>query len=251
MPSYAKKPAEISLMKECGLRLRKVTDLLIPSIKSGQTALSVDAYATKLLKEQGIEGSFRTVDGYRWNTCIAINEQAVHTIPSNQILKPGDVVTVDIGGLYKGYHADWATTIIVDRVHDPRKEAFLAAGLRALQETITKLHVGAPLSIVGQTMEQCIHGAGYQVLRDLTGHGIGKHLHEDPYIPNFISHKKVKEYFIEPNFVAAIEIIYSESTTDIIQRNPDKWSLDTADGSLAACFEHTVCVTQNGVDIFT
>jgi methionine aminopeptidase len=81
MPSYAKKPAEISLMKECGLRLRKVTDLLIPSIKSGQTALSVDAYATKLLKEQGIEGSFRTVDGYRWNTCIAINEQAVHTIP--------------------------------------------------------------------------------------------------------------------------------------------------------------------------
>lgn len=251
MASYAKKPAEIELMRECGKRLRIVTEQLIPSIKSGQTALSIDTYATKLLKEQGIEGSFRTVDGYQWNTCIAINEQAVHTIPSLRILKPGDVVTVDIGGLYRGYHADWATTLIVDDVVDSRKGAFLAAGRLALAETIAKLRVGAPLSIVGQTMEKCIHSAGYQVLRDLTGHGIGKHLHEDPYIPNFVSHKKGREYFIEPNFVAAIEIIYSESTADIIQRNPDKWSLDTADGSLAACFEHTVCVTQNGVDIFT
>ncbi|MEI7652708.1 MAG: type I methionyl aminopeptidase [bacterium] len=251
MPSYAKKPAEIDIMRECGKRLRAVTDQLIPSITSGQTALSIDAHATTLLREAGIEGSFKTVDGYRWNTCIAINEQAVHTIPSSRILKPGDVVTVDIGGLYQGYHTDWATTIIVDHVADPRKEAFLAAGKKALEETIAILRVGAPLSIVGQTMERCIHGAGYQVLRDLTGHGIGKNLHEDPYIPNFVSHKKGKEYLIEPDFVAAIEIIYSESTTDIIQKNPDKWSLDTADGSLAACFEHTVHITPNGVDIFT
>ncbi len=251
MLSYAKKPNEIEIMRECGKRLRAVTNQLIPSIKSGQTALSIDTYATTLLRDAGIEGSFKTVDGYRWNTCIAINDQAVHTIPSLRILKPGDVATIDIGGLYQGYHTDWATTIIVDDVADPRKKAFLAAGQRALAETITNLRVGAPLSIVGQTMEGCIHSAGYQVLRDLTGHGIGRNLHEDPYIPNFVSHKKGKEYFIEEGFVAAIEIIYSQSATDIIQKNPDKWSLDTADGSLAACFEHTVHVTQNGVDILT
>jgi methionyl aminopeptidase len=94
------------------------------------------------LREHGIEGSFKTVDGYKWNTCTAVNNQAVHTIPSSYVLKPGDVLTVDIGGLYQGYHADWATTITVDGVADAEKQRFLEAGQKALALTLSRLKVG-------------------------------------------------------------------------------------------------------------
>lgn len=249
--TYAKTPSEIATMRECGKRLRTVTSILIPSIKSGQTTMAVEEYATKLLLEHGIEGSFKTVEGYKWNTCTAVNNQAVHTLPSSYVLKPGDVLTVDIGGLYQGYHTDWATTIIVDNVADTKKERFLEAGQKALALTLSRLKVGEYLSIVGETMQSQIEGAGYRVMKDLTGHGIGRELHEDPYIPNYITHHKKKGYRIEDGFVAAIEVIYSQSTEKIIQTDPKSWSIDTADGSLAACFEHTVLVTQNGVDILT
>ncbi|MEI6326947.1 MAG: type I methionyl aminopeptidase [Candidatus Roizmanbacteria bacterium] len=248
---HIKTPQEIKIMRECGRRLRTVTSILIPSIHSGQTTLAIEEYATKLLREHEIEGSFKTVNGYKWNTCTPVNNQAVHTIPSSYVLQPGDLLTVDIGGLYQGYHSDWATSIIVDGVSDERKKKFLDAGRNALALTLSRLKVGEYLSIVGETMQNQIESAGYRILKDLTGHGIGRELHEDPYIPNYTTHHKKKGYRIEDGFVAAIEVIYSQTTEKIIQSDPKSWSIDTADGSLAACFEHTVLVTQNGIDILT
>lgn len=238
-------------MTECGKRLRSAYSELIPSIRPGETTLEVEKRADALLQKNGLESSFKTVHGYRYATCLAVNDQAVHTPPSDTVLKTGDVLTVDYGGLYQKYHSDWATTILVGNPKDARKEKFLHAGTLALERTIQALGVGVRLGIVGKIMQETIESAGYKVLRDLTGHGIGRELHEDPYIPNIVVKPIEKTYKIEPGFVAAIEIIYSESTEKIVQKSPDKWSIDTADGSLAACFEHTVMVDQNGVHILT
>ncbi len=238
-------------MTEAGKRLRAAHTELIGSVKVGETTAEVDARADVLLQKNGLESSFKTVHGYHWSTCMAVNDQAVHTPPNNTVLQEGDVLTIDYGGLYKKYHSDWATTIIVGTVNDPRKEKFLETGRRALDSTIRALGVGVRLGIVGKIMQETIEGAGYRVLRDLTGHGIGRELHEDPYIPNIVTKPIEKTYLIEPGFVAAIEIIYSESTSKIVQKSLDKWSIDTADGSLAACFEHTILVDQNGVHILT
>lgn len=248
---YTKTPQEIALMTEAGKRLRAAHSELIPSVKAGETTAEVDARADALLQKNGLEASFKTVHGYRWSTCMAINDQAVHTPPNNTVLQAGDVLTIDYGGIYKKYHSDWATTIIVGQVNDPRKERFLDAGKQALDKTIKALGVGVRLGIVGKIMQETIEGAGYRVLQDLTGHGIGRELHEDPYIPNVVVKPIEKTYRIEPGFVAAIEIIYSESTSKIVQKSPDKWSIDTADGSLAACFENTIMIDQNGVHILT
>lgn len=248
---YTKTPDEIAIMTECGSRLKRATDALIPWITSGKTTRAVDQQAEKLLKAEGLALSFPTVEGYRWATCLPVNHQAVHTPPNEYVLQPGDVLTIDIGGLYKGYHTDWATTIIVDGVSDVRKQAFLQAGSSALERTLAALGVGVRLGIVGQIMQETIESAGYKVLRDLTGHGIGRELHEEPYIFNVVVKPIEKTYKIEAGFVAAIEIIYSESTTKIVQTASDGWSIDTADRSLAACFEHTIHIDQNGVHILT
>ena len=248
---YTKTPQEIALMTECGKRLNAAYSELIPSIKAGETTAEVDARADALLHKHALDASFKTVEGYHWSTCLAINNQAVHTPPNNTVLKPGDVLTIDYGGLYHGYHSDWATTIIVGGIRDKRKERFLNTGKLALDKTIHALGVGVRLGIVGKIMQSTIEGAGYRVLRDLTGHGIGRELHEDPYIPNIVSKPIETTYLIQPGFVAAIEIIYSESTEKIVQKSADQWSIDTADGSLAACFEHTVMVDQNGIHILT
>jgi methionyl aminopeptidase len=251
MPAhYTKTTEEIATMQECGRRLRTVYERLIPTIRVGETTNEINARAERLLTEAGLEHSFKTVPGYRWATCLCVNNQAVHTPPSDYSLRDGDVLTVDVGGLYNGYHTDWATTLIVG-TPNARKEHFLAAGRRALERTLQILRPGVYLGDVGEVMQREIEGAGYCVLRELTGHGVGRSLHEDPYIPNFVQRPKNQTYQITEGFVAAIEIIYSESTEHIRYDRRDGWTIESADGSLAACFEHTVCVTSDGVQILT
>lgn len=249
--AFEKSQTEINIMTECGKRLRASHEELVASIKPGQTTHEVDVKADQLLVKNGLGASFKTVQGYSWATCLAVNNQAVHTPPSTYVLKTGDVLTIDYGGLYQGYHTDWATTIIVGNMVDYRKDRFLNTGKMALNKTLESLKVGQYLGIVGKIMQSEIEGAGYKILRELTGHGIGVELHEDPYIPNVVIKPIHKTYKIKPNFVAAIEVIYAESTEKIIQTATDGWSIDTADGSLAACFEHTVVIQQDGVHILT
>ncbi len=249
--SFYKSPSEIAIMTACGKRLRTAYEALIPSIHPGETTAQVDARADNLLRENGLEASFKTVAGYHFATCLAVNDQAVHTQPNDYVLCDGDVLTVDYGGLFQGYHTDWATTIIVGDDRSERKVRFLEAGQRALSRTLAALRVGEHIGIVGQIMQETIESAGYRVLRELTGHAIGRELHEDPYIPNVVVRPVKKTPVIQGGFVGAIEIIYSESSEKFVQKSPHKWSLDTADGSLAACFEHTVAIDQNGVHILT
>jgi methionyl aminopeptidase len=247
---YLKTPEEIELMKEGGKILREVVDELIPSIDIGQSTLEIDKKAEELIKSKGAQPSFKTVKGYSWTTCIPVNEQAVHTPPSKRILQDGDLVTVDIGVLYKGFHTDYAYSKVVG-TEDSNVTRFLEAGKKTLDAAIQKVHAGTYLGELGEFIYNEITKNGYFIMKELTGHGIGKNLHEDPYVLNFLDRPINKTYKIKPGFVFALEIIYSMGSEELAYEQGNSWSITSADKSLSACFEKTLAVTEEKTFILT
>ncbi len=239
-----KESQEIEIMKEGGQRLRKVVKALLNKIDVGITTKSIDEMAENLIKKQGGESSFKKVKGYFWTTCLTINEQAVHTPPSDRKLKSGDIFTLDIGMYFKGYHTDFATTIYVGGTPDRETERFLQTGKKALALAIEQAKVGNRLGDISAAIEKEIYGQGYFILKELTGHGIGKKLHEDPYVFGFKERPVEKTIKLQPGLVIAIEVIYSKGSENIAYEKNDNWSIVSADRSLSACFEHTVALTK-------
>lgn len=246
-----KNDKEIAIMKEGGRRLRKVISQLLPQIKVGMTTKEVDKIAAKLIKDGGSELSFNKVKGYNWATCLPINEQVVHTPPSERKLIEGDVLTVDIGLYFQGFHTDYATTIIVGKSKNPEVINFLDIGKKTLEKAINQAVVGNRLGHISKIIEENIYSNGLFVLKDLTGHGIGRNLHEDPFVFGYVSKSIDETMLIKPGLTIAIEIIYSKGTEKIAYENGDDWSIKTDDNSLSACFEHTVAVTDKETLILT
>ncbi|MEK7495398.1 MAG: type I methionyl aminopeptidase [Patescibacteria group bacterium] len=246
-----KSSQEIAVMAESGKRLRAVVKDLSSLIKPGITTKEIDEKAEELIKEQGGESSFKTVSGYLFSTCIPINEQIVHTKPSKRVLKNGDVLTLDIGMLYKGWHTDYATTKVVGgKSENVNVNKFLRIGEETLYLAIKKAKIGNRLGEISEVIEREITGNGYFIIKELTGHGIGRKLHEDPYIFGFVDRPINKSTLIKKGLVIAIEIIYAMGTNTMIYED-DNWSIITKDQSLSACFEHTIAVTERGPVILT
>jgi methionyl aminopeptidase len=241
---------EIELMKDGGKILKTVVDELIPWIAVGQSTLEIDKKAEELIKKNGGEPSFKTVPGFSWTTCIPVNEQAVHTPPSNRILKDGDLVTIDIGVLYKGFHTDYAYSKLVGTI-DQEKQKFLDVGKQTLEKAITMVHAGVHIGEFGEFIYNEITKNGYFIMKELTGHGIGRKLHEDPYVLNFLDRPVQKTYKIKPGFVFALEIIYSMGSEEIAYEQGNSWSITSGDKSLSACFEKTLAVTEEKTFILT
>lgn len=238
-------------MEEGGKRLRKVVNELKKVIKPGISTLEIDKIAGQLIKKYGGEASFKKVPGYFYNTCLPINEQVVHTPPSNRFLKDGDVLTLDIGMYYKGYHTDYAYTWIIGELREERIKKFLLVGEKALEKAIKKAKVGNFLGEISQVIEKEITSNGYYIIKELTGHGIGKKLHESPYVFGFVNKPINKTIKIKPGLTIAIEVIYSMSTEKIVKEENNSWSIITTDRSLSACFEHTVAILENKTLILT
>ena len=235
---------EIRIMEEGARRLKIVLVKLKPSIKPGITTKQINEIADKLIKKVGGEASFKKVKGYHWATCLSINEQVVHTPPSPRAVKDGDLLTIDIGLYYQGFHCDYADSFIVGRADDPRLTQFLKVGKETLVKATKKFKKNNHLGDVSHTIEAEINGHGYFVIKQLTGHGIGRQLHEDPYILGYLDRPINKTSLIKPGLVVAIEVIYSMGSEEVVYKEGDKWSLVTKDGSTAACFEHTVAITD-------
>ncbi|MCX7996350.1 MAG: type I methionyl aminopeptidase [Patescibacteria group bacterium] len=248
---HLKTREEIEIMKTGGAILVKSVNELLPKIKPGMSTKEVDALAEQLIKANGGEISFKTVPGFNWTTCLPVNEQVVHTQPSDRILQEGDVLTVDIGVLYKGFHTDYATTIVVGKSKDAAVTRFLDAGSAALENAISVAGSASYIGEISRSIENDIYGSGYFILHELTGHGIGKELHEAPYVPGILDRPVEKTYKIEDGLVIAIEVIYSIGTERIAHEKDDKWSIVTADGSLSACFEKTVAFFDKKMFILT
>lgn len=235
---------EIEAMQEGGAILKKSVDALIPWIEEGMTTEEIDNEAARLIKENGGDISFNKVPGYTWATCLCINEQIVHTPPNKNKVKKGDILTVDIGVFHKGLHTDYADTIVIGGMDKASKEVqkFLKVGQEALDKAIEQAHVGGYIGEISHSIEQDIYGNGYFILSELTGHGVGKELHEAPYVPGYLDRPIEKTYKIQSGLVIAVEVIYSMGTEDIAHEKGDSWSIVTSDGSLSACFEKTIAL---------
>ncbi len=248
---HLKTKEEIELMKECGKRLHASVQELLPTIKAGMTTLEIDTEATRLIKKNGADVSFNKVHGYKWATCLPINEQVVHTIPSDRIVKNGDVLTVDIGAYYKGFHTDYATTFVVGGSKDKKIDKFLEVGKKALELAIAQARKGKRIGHISSAIEKEIYKNSYFILRELTGHGIGHELHEDPYVPGFLNAPIEKTLVLKPGLVIAIEVIYSMGTEEIAYEEGLEWSITSADKSMTACYEETVAITDENTYILT
>lgn len=242
---------EIRIMIEGGSRLKKVVSELLKYIKIGITTNQIDKKAEFLIKKYGGEPSFKKVNDYKWSTCLPLNEQVVHTPPSDRVLREGDVLTIDIGMYFKGYHTDYATTFVIGKSKDKSVDYFLEVGKRTLMRSIEKIRIGGYLGEISNTIQTEIEKEGFYVLKELTGHGIGKELHMDPYVFGFNERPIEKTLIIKPGLTIAIEVIYSMGTEKIVYEKDNRWSVITSDRSLSACFEHTVAVTKNKVLVLT
>ena len=248
---HYKDPEEIQIMKEGGAKLHEAVRQLLPTVRPGQTTLEIDERVEKLILSQGAEVSFNKVKGYSWATCLPINEQVVHTPPGKRVIKDGDVLTIDIGAYYRGFHTDYATTFVVGASGDAKTEKFLKVGRETLDKAIQQAKVGNYLGNISEVIEEGIYSNGYHIMEQLTGHGVGHELHEDPFVPGYIDKPLNETLKIRAGLVLAIEVIYSMGTEHIANEKGDNWSIVTADGSLSACFEHTVAITDKNTFILT
>lgn len=247
---HLKTEKEIEIMREGGKRLKRVVAKLFPKIREGAITEEIDREAERLITAEDGSPSFKQVKGYHWSICIPINEQVVHTPPSRRVIQKGDVVTLDMGMFFKGFHTDWATTLLIGE-SNKNIEEFLRVGRDALSIALKKVQVGSRLGEVSRVLQEVIYGNGYFILKELTGHGVGRNLHEDPYVPGYINDNIKDTLRIEPGLVLAVEVIYSMGTEHIAQEKGSRWSITTEDKSISACFEETIVATANKSFILT
>lgn len=244
-----KSQQDLEKMKKGGEKLATVRKELEKAVKEGVSAMDIEELANTLIKKEGGEASFKMVPGYSWATCINVNAGLVHGIPKKEtIFKKGDLVSVDVGMYLEGFHTDTSTTVLVGE--DKGKEKFLKLGQLALKNAIDQARVGNKIMDISKTIQDVVSGAGYSPIRALTGHGVGRELHEEPYIPCFVSGARAKSPDIEPGMVLAIEVMYAQGA-DEVTLEEDGWTIRTQDGKISALFEETVAVTADGPIILT
>ena len=230
--------------------LGRVRAALYEYTQVGITPKQVEFKARELIKAEGGELSFTKVPGYRWATCININEGIVHGIPTSEVpFAEGDLVTVDVGVFYHGYHTDAAFSKIVGK-STAEKDRFLKAGLEGLKNAIDSVKPGGRIGDISEAMETSLKKYGYRATRELTGHGVGKELHEEPMISNVVVAPREKTPIIKLGQTLAIEIIYVQGKPSLVLEE-DGWTISVKDGTLSAVHEETVLVTEDGCSILT
>lgn len=248
---HLKSPQEIETMKQAGEILRRVYSEVKQEIKPGITTNAIEARVKELIYKYGGEGSFDKVPGYRWVTCLPVNDQIVHTPPSDRVLKDGDVLTVDMGVFLRGYHTDFADTFVVGNALDEETVRFLKVGEETLKKALALVKSGNRIGQISELIQTEVEGAGYHIVKPLTGHGLGKTLHEDPLVPGFLHTPIAKTYKMQPGLTIAVEVIYGQTTGEMKHEKGGNWSIVTADGSLSGQFEHTIAITDKNSFILT
>jgi methionyl aminopeptidase len=244
-----KSDKEIELMLEGGKKLASVKNRLIEAVKIGVTAADIENLATDLIEKEGGKSSFKMVPGYHWSTCVNINEGVVHGIPKPEIVfKSGDVVSIDVGMFFRGFHTDTSYTVGLNV--DERIKKFLKAGKTALDRAIAKTKKGGRIYDISLAIQDSLIPYGYNPVKVLVGHGIGRDLHEDPQIPGIVVGDREDSPVIPEGAALAIEIIYSMGDPEI-ELGKDGWTLSMRDGKISALYEDTVAVTKKGTIVLT
>ncbi len=244
-----KTPDELKIMAEGGAKLAVIRDDLAKMVAPNVTPFDIEKKAQELILEAGGKPSFQMVKNYHWATCININDGVVHGIPGNVPFKEGDLVSIDAGMYYKGFHTDTSVTLPAGQA-SMEVENFLEAGRKALKAAINKVRSGNRVSDISQSIQSIVEQYGYSPVRALTGHGIGKELHEEPQIPCFWEEDAGKGEILTEGTVLAIEVIYTMGEYDLV-KDVDNWTIRTKDGRIAGLFEETVAVTRDGSLVLT
>jgi methionyl aminopeptidase len=225
--------------------LRAMADAIVPG---KTTTADLDAIGERLILERGATPSFKNYRGFPCAVCISVNDEVVHGIPRpDRVLKPGDIVSLDVGVFKDGFHADAAWTYPVGEIL-PDAQRLLNVARESLYQGIAQAKVGNRVGHISHAVQQYVESNGYSVVRDLTGHGIGRSLHEDPSIPNF--GKRSSGPALEAGMTFCIEPMVNAGSWKV-RTLEDGWTVVTADGSLSAHFEHSIAVTRDGPLILT
>lgn len=261
MKIHIKTPQEIATMAKGGKILSETMWEVLQHAKPGVSELELDALAEKLIRKQGGEPGFKKVEGYKHTICISTNEVVVHGIPTAYRLQEGDVVGIDCGVFFDGFHTDMSESVRIknqsrlDRGQASKTtdkvDMFLETGKRALEEAIKQVKPGNKIGNISQTIQKIVEGAGYGVVRELIGHGVGKELHEDPPVPGYIRGKIEKTPLLREGMVIAVEVIYNMGKKEVVFSGSDDWTIETKDGSISGLFERTVAITADGYKILT
>lgn len=240
---------EVAKMRVAGGIVAETIDTVLAAVRPGVSTADLDAVAEAFIRERKATPSFKGYRGFPASICASLNEEVVHGIPSpKRILKEGDVLSLDFGAIWDGYHADSAITVFVAEPPSAETEKLVRVTEEALEAGISQIRPGGRLSDISHAVQQVVEGAGFSVVREYVGHGVGRSLHEDPQIPNYGLPGRGPE--LRPGMVVAVEpmVTMGDWKTRVLA---DDWTVVTADRSLAAHFEHTIAVTEDGREVLT
>ncbi len=243
-----KSKKEIERMREAGKILARVHQELGQALKPGMSTWEVDKLGERIIRDFGCIPSFKNYNGFPASICVSVNDEVVHGIPDrHRILQEGDIVSLDAGVIWKGYHSDAARTHGIGQI-SPQARKLIEVTEQCFYEGIKYAKAGNHLNDISTAIQRYAESFGYGVVRDLVGHGIGSHLHEDPEVPNFSQKKRGVR--LRPGMTLAIEPMINEGRYDVVWLDND-WTVVTDDGSLSAHYENTILITDGEPEILS
>lgn len=234
-------------MRQGGLKLAQIMTRILSLVKPGVSLLQIDKWVEEEIVKIGGKPSFKMVPGYHWASCINLNHGVVHGVPTKEIIRPGDLVSLDIGLFWRGYHTDMAYTWEIESNTQTR---FLSWGKKALRKAIENVQSGKQVWQISQVIAKTLKRGGFYPVREFGGHGIGKALHLAPVIPCVPVRSKEAKSKLCAGMALAIEVIYTQTPTRLVKQ-PDGWTIVTADGKIAGLFEKSVFILPDQVEVLT
>jgi len=239
-----KSDQEIATMRKCGKILRAILDKLKIEIRPGVKTGQLDVIMAEESEKRGVIPAFKNYRGFPANLCVSVNDEIVHGIPGERILQEGDIVSLDAGAKLNGFHTDAAITIGVGQISNEAEDLIMVTE-SSLKAGIAQATIGAQIKDISYAIQSYVESRGFSVVREYTGHGVGRDLHEDPPIPNFVVEQGL---LLRKGMTLAIEPMVNAGDWHT-KLAANQWAVLTADGSLSAHFEHTIAITDNKAEI--
>jgi methionyl aminopeptidase len=242
-----KTDAEIELMRQGGRTVALILERLGRAVRPGMVTAELDDITVQEAQRHGVKPSFKGYHGYPASVCVSINDEVVHGIPGDRELEEGDIVSLDFGAVFEGMQTDAAVTVGVGQI-TPEAQRLMEATRGALMAGIEQCRPGARLGDVSATIQKYVESRGFAVVREYSGHGVGRELHEDPQVPNFGSAGSGQR--LRKGMTLALEPMVNDKGW-LTRLSSNFWTVHTADGSLSAHFEHTIAITDVGAEVLT
>jgi methionyl aminopeptidase len=247
MPIIIKSDDEIAIIREAGRVVAQVLEILKEEIGPGLVAKELDAIVRREFAARGVTPTFLGYHGYPATVCVSVNDQVVHGIPGERVLQEGDIVSMDLGATHRGFVGDAAITVGVGRI-SPKAEHLVRVTEEALWKGIAAARAGAPLGAISFAIQRHAESAGFSVVREYVGHGVGREMHEEPQVPNYGPPDRGP--VLRKGMVLALEPMVNVGDWRT-RRDSDNWTVSTLDGSLSAHFEHTIAITDGEAQVLT